>query len=148
MIKLIASSSGKVWHMAVVFFCPSLLDLSNPPPWMELVAHFHLHKVFCWGRDVQCAASKGQTAPKQPLLNHLFPWSLLTPSGDVLGRDMGAEPHLCVCHMTAQSRGKDLPPELGACAAALTCSPLAPTNSLQLLINTLTPLPWSHGTPR
>lgn len=58
---------------------------------------------------------------------------------------MGVDPHLCVCHMIAQSRGKDLPPELGACAAALTCSSPAPTNSLELLINTLTTLLWSHG---
>lgn len=134
--------------MAVIFSCLSLLDLSDPPPWMGLVAHFHLHKVFCWGKDMECVAGKGQTDPEQPLLNHLFSWILLTASGDVLGRDMGADPHLCVCHIIAQSRGKDLPPELGACAAALTCSPPAPKNSLELLINTQTSLPWSHGTPR
>lgn len=109
--------------MAVLSSCLSLLDLSDPPPWMELVAHFHLHKVFCWGRDIKRAAGKRQTHPKQPLLNHPFSWRLLTAPGDILGRDTEADPHLCVCHMNTQSRGKDLPPELGACAAALVCSP-------------------------
>lgn len=63
--------------MAVVSSCLSLLDLSHPPPWMELAAHFQLYKVFCSGRDVQCASGKGQTDPKQPLLNHLFSSQLL-----------------------------------------------------------------------
>lgn len=102
------------------------------PGWRWWIFVVQLHKVFCWGRDMLCVAGKGQTDPKQLLLNHWFSWRLLAAAGDILGTDMGADPHLCVCLMIAGSSGKDPPFEPGVC---FSCTDLQPSSPCQF--------PWS-----
>lgn len=75
-------------------------------------------------------AGKGQTDPKQLLLNHWFSRRLLTAAGDILGTDMGADPRLCVCLMIAGSRGKDPPFEPGVCFSCTDLQPPIPANFL------------------
>lgn len=97
--------------------------------------------MFCQGRDVLHGAGKGQTDPKQLLVNDLFSWRLLSAAVDVLGTDTFP----CVSQMIAWSLNEDPLLQLGACfSCADLQSPSAPANSLELLINTPAACPVSH----
>lgn len=87
---------AEVQHVAAVTSCfLGWIFLIHLPGWKRCIFCFLLHKVPEAGKCCVWLARDKQTLDNF-LLNHWFSWRLLAAGGDILGRDMGADPHLCV----------------------------------------------------